>query len=74
MRELRPQQLDSDVPVVLDVARQVHGGHSADAEFSFDVIAATKDGGQVLECFHLKPTRGQDYVPDSKLKIPEAER
>src|SRR5688572_16397869 len=74
MREFRPQQLDGDVPVVLDVARQVHGGHAADAELPFDVIAATKDGGQMFERIHLSRSGDRDYVRDSKLERWDQER
>ena len=41
------------IPVVLDIARQVHGRHSADAKFTFDVVPSTKYRGQMLERFQI---------------------
>ena len=38
--ELRPQHLDRDVAVVLDVVGEIHGGHPAPAKLPLDGVAA----------------------------------
>src|SRR4030095_3900103 len=56
-RELRPKHLDGDVPVVLDVAREVHGGHATHTEFPLDVIAAAENGCEMLDGIQLSEGR-----------------
>src|SRR5688572_7473241 len=48
---------------MLDVARQVHGGHAANADLTLDVVAASEDGGEMLFGFHgLDVGRGMGDV------------
>ena len=37
--EFRAQDLDGDLAVVLEVVREVHGGHAASAELALDPVA-----------------------------------
>ena len=45
-RELGLQHLERDVAVVLEVVRQVHGGHAAGAEFTLDGVATGESRGE----------------------------
>ena len=54
--EFRPQHLDGDAAVVLDVLRQVHGGHAALAEFPLEAVAVGQGLGEAGEDVgHLVP-------------------
>src|SRR5262249_58320475 len=44
--ELWPQDLDRHLAVVLEVRREVDGGHAARAELALDAIAAGECGGE----------------------------
>ncbi len=46
--QLGVQHLDGDLAVVLDVVREVDGGHAAGAEFALDAIAVREGGCQHL--------------------------
>jgi hypothetical protein len=75
--EFRPQQLDRNMPVMLDIARQVHRGHATHTELPFDVIAATKDGSEVLESIQRIGRLTGDRrwgATSSNLKISESVR
>jgi hypothetical protein len=38
-RQVVAEDLDGDLAVVLEIARQIHGGHAAAADFSVDGVA-----------------------------------
>ena len=40
------QHLDGDVAVVLEIVREVHGGHAAGAELAVEAIAALQRDAQ----------------------------
>jgi hypothetical protein len=42
------EDLEGDVPVVFDIAREVNGRHPAGADFAFDAIAAFEGCGELL--------------------------
>ena len=44
--ELGMQHLDGDLAVVLEVLRQVDGGHAAPAELALDQVAVGQGGGE----------------------------
>ena len=46
LRELRLEHLDGHVAVVLEVVREVHGGHAALAELALHAVAAVERGSQ----------------------------
>ena len=46
LRELRAKHLDRDKATMLDVAREVDGGHAAVAEFAVDGVAAGEGDGE----------------------------
>jgi len=39
LREIGLEHFDRDIAIVLDVVREIHGGHAAGAEFAFNAIA-----------------------------------
>ena len=51
------QHLNGHVAVVLDVVREVHGGHAAGAELVVEPVAAFEGGGQTRQhrIAHLIP-------------------
>ena len=53
-REILVQHLDRDVPLVLDVAREVDRGHATFAELTLDGVAV-REGG--LELFYDRPVQ-----------------
>ena len=44
--ELRPQHLDRDLAIVLEVLGQIDGGHAALAELPLDAVAVGEGGGE----------------------------
>jgi len=48
VREVRPQHLDSDMAIVLDVLRQVHGGHAALPQLPLDPVAVGQRRGEAF--------------------------
>ena len=48
------QHFDGDVAIMLEIMREVHGGHAAGAELGVDTIAVRKDA--------LKSRASQSYV------------
>ena len=51
--QLRPQDLDGHLPIVLQVVGQVDGGHSAGPQLSHDVVAVGQGGDEaILEHCH----------------------
>jgi hypothetical protein len=46
--QLRPHHLERDHPVVPEVAREMHGGHTAGAEFAFDAVSVRQCVAQSL--------------------------
>ena len=44
--QLRAQDLDGDLAVVLEVLRQVHRGHAALAQLPLDAVAVGEGGGE----------------------------
>jgi hypothetical protein len=44
--QLGAEDLEGDVAVVLEVVRQVHGGHAADPDFTLNAIAAAEGGSE----------------------------
>ena len=52
-RELGLEDLDRDLPVVLFVVREIHGGHAARAELALEAVAAGERGG--LRIRRLEP-------------------
>src|SRR4051812_42276644 len=53
--ELRLQDFDRDLAIVLEVVREVDGRHSALAEFALDAIAAGERCGEEVGLCHLRP-------------------
>ena len=47
--ELRVQHLDGDLATVLEVLRQVDGGHAALAEFALEAVAVTEGSGEAVD-------------------------
>ena len=47
--EFGAKDLERDLPVVLQVVREVHGGHAAGAEFPLDTVSTFECGVQVRE-------------------------
>ena len=45
-RQFRPEHLDGDVAVVLEVLRQVDGGHAARAELALEAVAVGEGFGE----------------------------
>ena len=59
--ELRAQQLERDLAVVLEVLREVDGGHAAGADLTFDPVAVGEGYLEpVLELGHVSLLRGVD--------------
>ncbi len=50
--EFRLEQLERDVAVVAEVAREVHGRHAADADLPLDAVPIRKCGLQAAEWVH----------------------
>jgi hypothetical protein len=50
--QFRLEQLEGDVPVMAEVARQVHGRHPAGADQALDPVAIRQRGLQVSERVH----------------------
>ena len=46
--EVGMQHLDGDIAIVLDLACEVHGGHTALAEFAVEALAVGQRGRQAL--------------------------
>ena len=44
--ELGAQHLDRDLAIVLEVVREVHGGHAARAELALDAVPVGEGGGK----------------------------
>ena len=42
------RHLDRDISIVLEVVREVHGGHTAGAEFSLDGVAIRESGCEAV--------------------------
>ncbi len=47
--EIGVQDLDGHVALVLEVVREVDGGHAAGAELALDAVAVGQGGGEALE-------------------------
>ena len=47
--ELRPEDLDGDLAVVLQVVREIDSGHATRAELALDAVAVGKDGAEAAE-------------------------
>ena len=47
--QFRPQHLDGHAALVLQILREVDGGHAAGAEFALDAVAVSEGGGEVGE-------------------------
>ena len=47
--QLRLQYFDGDIPIVFEVAGQVHRGHTTGAEFFFDLVFVGESGGEAGE-------------------------
>jgi hypothetical protein len=47
--ELRFQNFDGDLAIVLDIVRDIHGRHSACAELSLEAVAIGKGAAQSVE-------------------------
>ena len=43
------QHLDGDIALVLEIVREVHGGHAAGAEFAVEAVAIGQRGGEAFE-------------------------
>jgi hypothetical protein len=50
--QVRMQHLDRDVALVLEVMREVDGGHAAGAEFALEAVAVGQCGGKAFEHAH----------------------
>ena len=50
--ELGVEQLEGDVPVVADVAREIDCRHSARADLALDVVAVGKGSFELGQCVH----------------------
>ena len=46
--EIRVQHLDCDIAIVLEIVREIHGGHAADTEFAVNAIAVGECGGELI--------------------------
>ena len=46
------QHLDGDVAIVLEIVREVHGGHAALAELAVEAVAVGEGGGEAVERAH----------------------
>jgi hypothetical protein len=58
--EVRMEHLDRDVAVVLQIVREVHGGHAAGAEFPVESLALREGAGQpVSDVAHAISTCGE---------------
>ena len=56
-RELRPQHLDGDRPVVLEILGQKDGGHPALAELALEAVAVGESRCEARgRCRHLSPS------------------
>ena len=64
--ELGPEHLDGDPAVVLEVLRQVHGGHAARAELPLDPVAVGEGFGQAGE--RVRHGNSSMLAPESRLK------
>jgi hypothetical protein len=53
--ELRPQDLDGDPAIVLQVQREIDGGHAARAELALDAVAVGQGGGELREGVGHRP-------------------
>ncbi len=56
-REFGLEHLDGDLALVLEVVREVHGGHAAVPEFARDAIAVGQCDRQAVRCAALLVTR-----------------
>ena len=64
--EVGSHDLDRDVAVMLEVAREVDRGHASRAEFALDAVAVGKSGRERLKCAHfVTGLRGTDGAPRS---------
>ena len=46
------QHFDGDITIVLDVVREIQGGHAAGTEFALDAIAVGQGGSEALHHAH----------------------
>src|ERR1043166_4382260 len=51
-REVRVQNLDGDVAIVLDVSREVHCRHAPHSELALDAVAACQCGVELIREVH----------------------
>jgi hypothetical protein len=49
-REFRAQDLERDLPVVLEVVGQVDGGHPAKTHLALDPVAPAQGSAQAVQC------------------------
>ena len=72
--QLRPQHLDGDLAVVLQVGGEVDGGHAALAELPLDAVAVGQGGGEAIRRGRLHSQRCTgEAIPARALSLPEIE-
>ena len=54
--EIRVQHLDRDIALVLEIVREVHGGHAAGTEFAGYAAALDHGRGEAIRAAHRAPS------------------
>ena len=67
-RELRVEHFDRDVSIVLEVVREIHGGHAAGAELARDAVAIRESEAELLD--GVRHESGLMFHEAERLRLP----